>query len=312
MPTSITLAESAKLVNDDLVAGVIRDVITVNPAFEFMPFIGTEGEAYVYNRETTLGDVESIAVGSAISANAAAGFTQVTTTLKTLIGKAAVNGLIQSTRSNPTNQLMTQISSKAYNLGRTYQNLMINGDSGTTATEFDGLLTLVDAEQTVGATDANGDQFDIEMLDEVLAEVTAKGGMVDFVMMNIRELNAYKKALRALGGADMEMVRLANGNTVLGYNGVPIFRNDYIPIDQTQGTATDATSIIAGVWEDGGNNGIAGVTSANDSGIIVTNPAQSEDYDELYSHIKWYCSLAVHSRRALAVRSGITPSGTAR
>lgn len=302
------MAESAKLVNDDLVAGVIEDIITVNPAFQFLPFIGTIGEAYVYNRENALGDVESIAVGSAITANNPATFTKVTTSLTTLIGKAAVNGLIQSTRSDPTDQLMTQISSKAKNLGRKYQNLMVNGDSGSVATDFDGLLTLADAAQTVSATATDGDVLSFEKLDEVLSLVTSKDGMVDFIMMNDRELRAYKALLRALGGANMEMVTLPNGATVLGYNGTPIFRNDYVPIDQTQGASSIASTIIAGNWEDGGNNGIAGVTSANDAGIIVTNPAQSEDYDELYSHIKWYASLAVHSRRALAISSGIVPA----
>jgi hypothetical protein len=36
--SSITLAESAKLSQDELVEGVVEEIITVNPMFELMPF----------------------------------------------------------------------------------------------------------------------------------------------------------------------------------------------------------------------------------------------------------------------------------
>ena len=54
---SVTLAESAKLAQDELVAGVIENVITVNNMFELLPFDGIDGNALAYNRENVLGDV---------------------------------------------------------------------------------------------------------------------------------------------------------------------------------------------------------------------------------------------------------------
>ena len=108
---SVTLAESAKLTQNDLAAGVIEDVITVNHMFQFLPFDPIEGNALSYNREATLGDVQSAGVDDTITAKAAATFNNVTASLTTILGDAEVNGLIQSTRSSDGNdQTATQIS----------------------------------------------------------------------------------------------------------------------------------------------------------------------------------------------------------
>ena len=75
---SVTLSESAKLAQDELVAGVIENIITVNPFFDVLPFDGIDGNALAYNRENVLGDVQVLGVGGTITAKAAATFTQVT------------------------------------------------------------------------------------------------------------------------------------------------------------------------------------------------------------------------------------------
>lgn len=309
MPTSVTLAESAKLSQNELLAGVIENTITVNQAYQVIPFMEIEGNALQYSRENVLGDVMVAGVGSEITANNPASFTSVTSSLTTIIGKAAVNGLIQATRSNYTDQAAVQIASKAKSVGRKYQDLFINGDSGT-ANEFDGLLNLVSAGQTVTATATDGDILTLEKLDEGMSLVTSKDGQVDFMMMNDREIRKYMSLLRALGGASInEVITLPDGSQVMGYRGIPIFRNDYITINQTQGANTDATTIFMGCWDDGGGNGIAGLTAMGDAGMRVVPVGQSESYDEEIYMIKWYSGLASFSDKGLVAMSGVTPSG---
>lgn len=311
MPTSVTLTESAKLSQDMLVRGVIENTITVNQSYQVMPFMGIEGNSLAYNRENVLGDVMVAGVGSEITANAAATFTQVTSSLTTIIGKAAVNGLIQATRSNFTDQAATQIGSKAKSVGRKYQDLFINGDSNN-ANEFDGLLNLVSSGQTVDVTDdnANGEILTLDRLDEGMSNVTAKDGQVDWIMMNDRELRKYMSILRSHGGASInEVISLPDGSQVMGYRGVPIFRNDYITITQTAGGNSDATTIFMGCWDDGGGTGVSGITAMNDAGMSVVPVGQSESYDEEVYHIRWYVGLANFSDKGLAAVSGITPSG---
>ncbi len=307
---SITLAESAKLAQDDLVAGIIENIITVNHFFDALPFDGIEGNSLAYNRENTLGDVILAGVGTTFSGAAAgknsATFDTVNSNLTTIMGDAEVNGLIQATRSSDGNdQTAVQIASKAKSAGRKYQDQFINGTG--TGNEMSGLSQLCAESQKI-ATGDNGDALSFEMLDQLIDTVTDKDGVVDYITMHARTLRSYKSLLRSLGGASInEVIELPSGNSVPAYSGVPIFRNDYIPTNQVKGTTTNATSIYAGTFDDGSRtHGVAGLTAARASGIQVEDVGVSEDKDEHIWRVKWYTGLALFSEKGLACVSGVT------
>ncbi len=301
---SVTLAESAKLSQDMLVQGVIENVVTVNQFFDALPFEGIDGNSLAYNRENALGDVQVAGVGATITAKNAATFTKVTSALTTIIGDAEVNGLIQATRSNKNNQQAVQVGSKAKSCGRKFQDMLINGTG--TGDEFLGLLGLVDSSKVIAAG-TNGANFDLEHLDILIDLVTDKDGELDYFLMNSRTIRSFLKALRAQGGASIaETIELPSGRKVHVYRGVPIFRNDYIPINQTQGSASTCTSIIAGTLDDGSMmHGIAGLTASDAAGIQVVDVGESETKDERITRVKWYCGLALFSLNGLAVVKGI-------
>ena len=304
---SVTLSESAKLAQDELVAGVIENIITVNPFFDILPFDGIDGNALAYNRENVLGDVQVLGVGGTITAKAAATFTQVTSTLTTIIGDAEVNGLVQATRSGDGNdQQAVQIASKAKSVGRKYQDMFVNGTGSSN--QFDGVINLVDNSQKA-ATGTNGGVLSFEFMDELLDLVTDKDGEVDYFMMHARTLRSYMALLRGLGGASInEVVQLPSGREVPGYRGVPIFKNDWIPTTQTKGTGGAVkTSIFAGTLDDGSRmHGIAGLTAEAAAGIQVVPVGESETKDESITRIKWYSGLALFSEKGLAAADGIT------
>jgi len=301
---SVTLAESAKLSQNQLVAGIIENIITVNRMYEVLPFDGINGNALAYNRENVLGNVDVYDVGDTIAAKAAATFSQVTSTLTSIIGDAEVNGLIQVTRSEFNDQTAVQIGSKAKSAGRKYQDMLINGTG--TGNQFNGLLNLVDSAQTVTAG-TNGAALSFAQIDEMMDLVLDKDGQVDYLAMNARTIRSYNELLRGLGGASInEVVTLPSGATVPAYRGVPIFRNDYIPITQTQGTSTTCTTIFAGTLDDGSRTqGIAGLTASEASGIQVVDVGESETKDEHIWRIKWYSGLALFSLKGLAAVKGI-------
>lgn len=308
--SSVTLAESAKLAQDELVAGVIENIITVNRFFDVLPFDGIEGNSLAYNRENVLGDVINAGVGTTFSGAGAgknpATFTRVNSNLTTIMGDAEVNGLIQATRSGDGNdQTAVQIASKAKSAGRQYQNQLINGTG--TNNEFAGLLQLVASGQTL-TPQTNGQALSFEILDELMDRVVDKDGQVDYITMHARTLRSYKALLRNLGGASInEVVELPSGAEVPAYSGVPIFRNDYIPTNQTQGNVSTATTIFAGTLDDGSRtHGIAGLTATTAAGIQVVDVGESEDADEHIWRVKWYCGLALFSEKGLAAAPGIT------
>ncbi len=321
---SVTLAESAKLGLPELVSGVIESIVTVNRFFEVVPFDGIDGNALKYNREALLGPVATVGIGDTDgvigpdasggsnlaerqAAKNAATFTEVTASLTTIMGDAEVNGLIQATRSSDGNdQTETQIGSKAKSAGRKYQDMLVNGD-GTNET-FPGIISLCAAGQTVAATAADGDALSFETMDEVTDLVVDKDGDVDYFIMHKRTIRAFKALLRALGGAGInEVLELPSGKTVPVYNGVPIFRNDYLPIDQTQGMTTTATTFFAGTLDEGGRqHGIAGLTAAPAAGVVIEDVGTHFTTDERVWRVKWYTGLALFSELGLACASGIT------
>lgn len=302
---SVTLTESAKLAQDELVAGVIENVITVNRMFDVLPFDGIDGNSLAYNRENVLGDVQTASVGDTITAKAAATFSQVTSALTTIIGDAEVNGLIQATRSGDGNdQTAVQIASKAKSVGREFQDQLITGTGA--GGEFTGLISLCAAGQKA-TTGVNGSNLSFGILDELLDLVVDKDGEVDYLAMPSRTLRSYFALLRGLGGASIgETVTLPSGIEVPAYRGVPIFRNDYIPTNQTKGSGTDTTTIFAGTLDDGSrSHGIAGLTAANAAGIVVEDVGVAEGKDERITRVKWYCGLALFSEKGLACAEGI-------
>lgn len=302
---TVTLAESAKLTQDLLLAGVIEQIVEVNPLFEVFPFTEIEGNALAYNREKVLGNVQFLGVGGTITAKAPAEFDKVTSGLTTLIGDAEINGLIQATRSNVTDQKAIQVASKAKSLGRQYQSTMVNGDG--TGDTFEGMLGLVPAGQLVDVG-ANGANFSFEILDELIDKVKDKDGAADYIMLPARTLRKYYALLRALGGASIgDVVTLPSGRQIPAYRGIPLFRNDWIPTNQTKGSAAGiCTTIFAGTFDDGsGTHGIAGLTAMDAAGVRVENVGVSETKDETITRVKMYCGMALFSELGLAAAPGI-------
>jgi hypothetical protein len=301
---SVTLTESAKLAQDDLVAGVIANVITVNQMFELLPFDGIDGNSLAYNRENVLGDVQMLGVGGTITAKNAATFTKVNSNLTSIIGDAEVNGLIQATRSAETDQEAQQIASKAKSAGRQYQDQFINGDG--TGDNFSGVLALCAASQKVN-TGVNGSNLSFEIMDELLDNVIDKDGQVDYMAFPARTIRSYKSLLRGLGGTSADdMYELPSGQRVIAYSNVPIFRNDWLPVNQTKGASSNTTSILAGTFDDGSRTmGIAGLTASNSAGIVIEDVGISQTKDETITRVKWYCGLALFSEKGLSLADGI-------
>ena len=321
---SVTLSESAKLTQNQLIIGIVENVITVNRMYEVIPFDGIEGNALAYNRENTLAPVATVGVGDVdgtigsvfatsgtnqterASAKDPATFTQVTSSLTTIMGDAEVNGLIQATRSNMGNdQTAIQIASKAKSAGRKWQDNFVNGD-GTNFT-FPGLLALMPAGQTI-SMGTNGGPITFEALDQLMDTVIDKDGEVDYFAMNARTIRSFNSLLRGLGGAHiMEALQLPSGKTVPAYRAVPIFRNDYIPLTMTQGGISTATAVFAGTFDDGARqHGLAGLTAQNAVGIQVVDVGESEWKDERIWRVKWYCGLALFSEKGIAMLQGVS------
>jgi len=313
---SITLAESAKLSQNELVVGIIESVISVNPMFDVLPFDSIEGNALAYNREIIPGGAGVGTVGTSVAAavnpitgapggKIASTYLQITASLTTILGDAEVNGLIQATRSNIHDQKATQIASKAKTVGRIFQHMLVQGTG--VANQFAGLPLLCAAGQLAN-TGVAGSALSFTILDELIDLVKDKDGVVDYFTMPARTVRAFFALLRALGGASInDTLELPSGRKVPQYRGIPVFVNDWIPTNVVKGGTINTTSIFAGTFDDGSRtHGIAGLTARSETGIQVVPVGEMEDQDTNITRVKWYAGLALFSELGLAQADGIT------
>jgi hypothetical protein len=300
---SLTLAEAALLQQNPLISGVIESIVTTNQMYRVLPFQQIDGNALSYNRELSLGDSQFIGIGggqNTITAKTGTKVAPATAKIVPIVGDAEVDHFEANSMSSQNDQKAIQIAGKAKSIGRKYQDTMINGDIAVDTKSFDGLAKLVPAGQKVVAA---GAAFSLEVLDALIDGVKSKDGQVDYFMMNSRHVRNYLSVLRALGGAGIsEVVQLPGGASVMAYRGVPIFKNDWIAVDATTEPALNRSDIYAGVFDDGSKKvGMAGITSAMNSGIFVTDVGEKEDSNDLITRVRFYCGFALFSELGIAM-----------
>jgi hypothetical protein len=301
---SQTLAEAKKLVQDQLIMGVVQDIIDINPMYSLLPFAGYSGQAILVNRENALGDAGLYAVDATITNKAAATFTQVPFTSTKLIGDVELDGLVQAQSvGGGVDQLAVEISSKAKAVGRLFQQGIATGTG--TSPQMNSLHSLVDSGQFTTAS--AGQALSFALLDELLDLVLSKNGDVDWLMMPARTIRSYKILLRALGGTSAtEVLSLPDGRQVIGYEGIPIFKNSFLSVVETANGAALSGGALASVWagnfDDGSEKiGVAGIHPiAVPAGIQIEMIGKQEARDNDIVRVKQYANFCNFNRKGLA------------
>jgi hypothetical protein len=307
---AVTLAEAAKLSQNDLQRGVIETFILEGRILDRIPLLEINGNAYAYNEEASLPGVEFRAVN--------AGYTESTGTvnpktesLVILGGDADVDRFIQRTRSNLTDQRGTQTRMKVKAATFKFQDAFINGDTAVDANSFDGLKKRLTGAQVIAAAtnglpvvgaDDNARHAFFDKLDELLAAAGLTSGDNGALYMNSMILGKVRSAARRLGGWSQQ--RDDFGRTIDFYNGVPLLdigkKGDgslIIPQTETQGTATSICSSIYAVrfGEDETDQAVTGLTNG---GIQVDDLGELETKPALRTRVEFYCGVAVFGKGA--------------
>ena len=293
-------AEAEKLSQNQVVQGIIEEIITVNEMFALLPFAKVDGKAYLYKRENTLPTVAYLDPSEEVPESAAT-FTEVVTKLRILIGDVDVDKFLNETMSDTEDQLGTQIALKAKAMARTFQESAVRGDSLVNPKEFDGLKALVTAGQTINAG-ADGAALNLTQLDEL---VDAVPNGADFIMMRSGTRRAYVAQLRAAGGNTGAMIQHPNFDVpVLAHNGVPIVVNDFLPGNETLGAGTNLCSVYAVRANE--LDGLHGLYGGEAAGIRVESIGTVQNKDAIRTRLKWYCGLALKSTKSVARLAGVT------
>lgn len=303
--------EAAKLSNNDLLAGVIEEMIERDDLFAMLPFTQTQGKAYVYNREDE-SDMDDHLTGAVATAGIAfvdpydtiperaTKFLEVTTNLRILAGDVDLDKFLMATMSDTNNQLAVQLGLKAKLIGRKFRQTLVTGDNSVNAKSFDGIKKLVTSGQTI-AIGTNGGALTLDKLDELKDKIPYRP---DFFMMRAGTYRAYKAALRLMGGAQPDQMMIENFGMMPAHDGVPIVINDYLPATEEKGTGTGLCSIYAMRCNE--MDGLHGLYGGPNAGFTVEEIGTLENKDSYRWRIKWYASLALKSTKSLARLEGVS------
>lgn len=171
---SLLLSEAAKLSNDEVVEGIVEDIITEDMWFQYLPFVQINGLSHNFQREKALGAVDFAGIGQDLSGDeyrAGATFENVTVGIAAIVSEIIIDSQIDDQLSDINSQLQVQISSKAKAMSRFFMNACINyGSNGFSFTQavhgrigaeafdkapmFKGMKALLD-EESGNAEDVN-------------------------------------------------------------------------------------------------------------------------------------------------------------
>jgi hypothetical protein len=308
MPLLQTTAEM--LSNNQLISGVIDEIITRDDLFAVLPFIGVNGKAYVYNRENTLGGADWLSPNDPVN-ESAADFTEVVAKLRILAGDVDVDKFLQSTMGDTNDQMAIQIAKKAKAVARTFHQTLATGDSSVNPKAFDGLPVLSAQAQAAAATvggsqlvsaGANGNALTLTMLDE-LCDAVPNGA--DVIVMRRGTIRAFRALLRATYGTDAVMQQLENfGRPMLTHNGIPVIMNEWLSGAETQGNNSTTCSVYALRMNE--LDGLHGLYGGDNAGLVVENIGTVQNKDATRIRVKWYTGLALKSTRSIARLQGVT------
>lgn len=310
MPLLIT--EAQKLSNTDLIRGIVEEIIDVDDTFSLLPFVYTEGKTYTYNRENVLAGAD-FSLPNVDVEESATSFTEVSATLRILIGDVDVDNFLAATMSDVNDQKAVQVAHKAKAVARKFSDTFINGDTttvynlatrggadGVTNVQFDGIDKLTPAGQVLAAG-ANGGVLTFDLMDSLLDQVKLGA---DVLVMSKRTIRDYKKLLRSLSSVTPEYVQLSNGRNVIAYAGTPILRNDFIRDNDAQGTSGNVCStVFAARFNE--VDGVHGVYGGPTMGFAVQEIGQLEKRDATRTRVKWYCTIALKATHSLARLDGV-------
>jgi hypothetical protein len=302
--------EAEKLSNNQLISGVIDEIIDRDDLFSVLPFTGVNGKAYVYNRENTLGSADWLDPNDPINESAAT-FTEVVAKLRILAGDVDVDKFLQSTLGDTNDQMAVQIAKKAKAVARMFHQTLATGNSGTNPKQFDGLPVLAAQAQAAAATvggsqlvsaGTNGSALTLSMLDE-LCDAVPNGA--DVLVMRRGTIRAFRGLLRATYGTDAVMQQLENfGRPMLTHNGIPVIMNEFLAGNETQGSNSNTCSVYALRLNE--LDGLHGLYGGDNAGLVVENIGTVQNKDATRIRVKWYSGLALKSTRSIARLQGVT------
>jgi hypothetical protein len=310
----MTLAEAAVVTQNPRVPGVVG-VLNTSQIMNRVPFDTIAGRAFVYDSEATLPASAFRAVNAGYTESTGT-FATATESLVILGGDYVVDRFLEQTSTGSVASLVAaQRDMKARSIAAKFADTFINGSTGVDANSFNGLKTRITGGQVLSSgtngaamnTDAATRTAFLDRLDALLALVPgadaiyANSQVIAMIRTVFRNTTINNYTVDELTGRPLQ---------VPTWQGVPILdaglkadQTAVIPQTETQGSATNASSIYAVNFSQGQNDpGVLGITNG---GLQVDPPRQLETKPAWLGRIEMYCGIALLGPTPAARLSGV-------
>ena len=283
--------------------GIADAIQEAQTFYEFVPFTAVKGSSIGVQENSDQNLTAFVADGADLDTGNS--INQLTTAfrnynIKSIAGLANIGTVSNAGASaNGVDLMAVAVQAKARDIARKVYKQVVKGVAGADANGLRGLDDMYDDStgelhnKNELTPSAGGDDI-ADVLDQLLNSITAADP--EFIMMNGTILNKFTARMRASGAGFNYVTSPITNRNILSYQGVPIFRNDYITVH-----TTDKHEIYAGCFEKGGNTGITMIyPEGTPAGLEVVDLGESEKYLGRVTRVAQHTALAVMNSEGLA------------
>ena len=295
----ISLAQSARMTNDVLQAGVIEVLATESKLLQLLPFMNVQGSGYTYNIEKNLGNAQFRKVNGGYNYGAIE--TIPVTERIVILGDEAIVDTYQIAVESDVNNLMAiEVALRTKAIAHKFEKCFISGGkaagsgvpSESVANEFVGILTRYTETAPANIPSNALSLFQAQVItktDDLISDLDTLLDMVaggaDCLIMNKKT----RRQVTAKGRAFCDYRQGEFGTQFVQYGGV-----DIVDVD---GDLLADDVVIAAKF--GAKEAVCGLQNG---GVRVTALGEMESQPQLKTRIEWFVGLAVFNPKAVAIR----------
>ena len=262
----MTLLEAAKYVQDPLTLATIR-TIAEGPIMGVLPFENTPGAGLFYNQEGILPNVGFRGINEAHGKSYGV-LNPMSEALRPFGGDIDVDKFIVETRGEGarTSQTLQQVRSAR----KAFEDLFVNGNSGTDPRQMDGLRARVTSATSQYFNNGNG-ALSLSFLDQVIGDVEADGAQKYLVMPKrlAQRFIAASRTTTVTGFVPHQRDEM--GRMVAQYGECIILETDVNGQNQKIQPFTEGSEVVATVSNVALTSDVATLTISSGHGIVVGN-----------------------------------------
>ena len=295
----ISLAQSARMTNDVLQAGVIEVLATESKLLQLLPFMNVQGSGYTYNIEKNLGNAQFRKVNGGYNYGAIE--TIPVTERIVILGDEAIVDTYQIAVESDINNLMAiEVALRTKAIAHKFEKCFIDGGkaagsgvpSESVANEFVGILTRYTETAPANIPAAALPLFQAQVItktDDLIGDLDTLLDMVaggaDCLIMNKKT----RRQVTAKGRAFCDYRQGEFGTQFVQYGGIDIVDvdGDLLADDVVIAAKPRAKEAVCGL-----QNG----------GVRVTALGEMESQPQVKTRIEWFVGLAVFNPKAVAIR----------